>query len=144
MKKIYQESLLKSIAITTIITLAIASLLLLVYCSMGARENEKQLESVNNCIHNNVGCEEKWETSDDNNWWRDDYKSITKDYEILSEKYDQDQALAIFHRKGHFEASTIWFSTFRNLEIVAIVIGILTGIVLHLVYKPKKSKKKRN
>lgn len=140
MKKIYQESLLKSIIITTTIVLAISSLLVLVYGSIGASDNEKQLERVNNCIHKNVECEEKWETSDDNDWWRDDYKSITKDYEILSEKYDQDQALTIFHRKGHYEASTIWFATFRNLEIAAIVIGILTGTILHLVYKAKKKR----
>ena len=144
MKRIFKESLLKSILVTTTITLAIASILVLIHACIGNSENHKMLLPIDNCINTNEDCEDRWEKEEDSNWWRDDYSINSRTYNKLKELYDQDQALALYTRKDHYESSIVWFEFYRNLVLFNLGLGIIIGIILHIAYNNKKEKKKKN
>ena len=144
MKKIYKESLLKSILITTTITLAIASVLILLHTCLATKANQKYLGQVNNCIRNDIGCEKEWTEPNAEEDSIPDEQWIT-DYKKLKEKYSNEyQVSSYWTRKTHYECSLIWFEFYRKLVLSNIALGIVIGIILHFVFKKEKTKKKKS
>ena len=143
MKKIMKESLLKSIILTTSIALALTSIVVLVYSCLGIKENQKWLNTVNNCIKDKKYCEEDWNhdiTEDANNY----EEHWLNDYDILEERYSNKyQVIANWSRKNHTECSITWMTIYRDIVLFNTLLGIIIGIILHFIFK-KSTKKKRS
>ncbi len=138
MKKIFKESLLKSILVTSTIALAIASILIIIHSCIATKENNKWLNQVNNCIIEGKDCEKKWENKEYDSNWVDVYNNLKKRYS------NEMQIASYWNRKNHFECSLIWFEFYRNLVLFNLGLGIIIGIILHIAYNMKKEKKKKN
>ena len=143
MKKIMKESLIKSIFITTGIALALTSIAILVHSCLGITENQKWLNTVNDCIKDKKYCEKDWDNdiienaNNHEEHWANDFDKLEERY---SNKY---QVVANWTRKNHTECSIIWMTFYRDMILFNSLIGIIIGIVLHFIMK-KKAKKKRS
>lgn len=144
MKKLTKDSLLKSILISTTITLAISSIIILCYTFFGIHENQKWLNMVNNCIKDKKYCEKDWpnDITEDANNYEDHW---LKDFDILEERYSNKyQVVANWVRKDYTESSIIWMKTCRDFLLFNTLLGIIIGIIIHFIFIKKKTKKKKN
>ena len=137
MKELFGKSLIKSIISSLVLALAICALVIGIHSTLGVGAVKPLIDNVRACEVKEENCswnKEEWEESSTENTW--------EDFDRLNEKYTNGhQAVAMYANKVSNMSSLVWFEFYRNIFVIFVVIGIVGGIILHLFYNKKNSKK---